>query len=90
MSTSCQIAGLKNVSQTHAASTAADVREAFLNFQRNKGPPLEKRDVALKMAAQGFQEESKSFYDAMTHKRTTKRVYSLVFPGGGNGLVKLR
>lgn len=81
---------LEKVSQTHAASTAAEVREAFLNFQRNKGPPLEKRDVALKMAAQGFQEESKSFYDAMTHKRTTKRVYSLVFPGGGNGLVKLR
>ncbi len=51
------------------ASAAAEVREAF--FKRCDGM-LEKREVGLKMAAQGFQEESEAYTDASAFKRTTK------------------
>ena len=81
---------LENVSQPHVANTAAEVREAFLRFQKSKGPCLEKRDVALKLAAQGFQEACVAYHDVLGHKRSTKRVYSLVFPGGSRGLVKAK
>lgn len=77
---------LEPTQQVALASTAAMVRDAF--FKRCEG--LEKREVALKLASQGFQEESKPYYDVSTYKRSTKRVYTYVFPGGSPGLVKLR
>ena len=77
---------LQPVTQAHQASTAAEVREAFANCCAN----LQKREVGLKLAAQGFQEESKNFMDMLTYKRTTKRVYSYVFPDGGKHMVKLK
>ena len=72
--------------EAHAgiASTAAEIRDAF--YKRCEG--LEKREVALKLASQGVQEESKAYYDVSTRKRTTKRVYTYVFPGGGANMVK--
>ena len=72
--------------QVAQASTAAQVREAFAS-QCNS---LQKREVGLKLAAQGFQEESKNYMDTSTYKRTTKRVYLYVFPGSNKGMVKLR
>ena len=46
--------------------------------------------MGLKLAAQGFQEESKNFMDMLTYKRTTKRVYSYVFPDSCKNMVKLK
>ncbi len=77
---------LEPTPQVGMANTAAEVRDAF--FKRCEG--IEKRKVALKLASQGSQEENKTYYDISTHKRTTKRVYTYVFPGGGASMVKLR
>ena len=44
----------------------------------------------MKLAAQGFKEETKHYTDMGTYKRTTKRVYSFVFAGGGTGMVKVK
>ena len=77
---------LEQTPQVGLASTAAEIRDAF--FKRCEG--LEKREVALKLASQGFQEDNKAYYDVGAYKRTTKRVYTYVFPGGGTGVVKLR
>ena len=75
-----------SASQAAQASTAAEVREAFAK----RCDSLQKREVGLKLAAQGFQEESKSYFDAASYKRTTRRVYSYVFPGNNKGMVKLK
>ena len=77
---------LRCVNQATQANTAAEVREAF----SKQCDSLQKREIGLKLAAQGFKEESKHYMDVSTYKRTTKRVYSLVFPGGGTGLVQLK
>ena len=75
-----------SVSQAVQASTAAEIREAFAK----QCDSLQKREIGLKLAAQGFQEESKSYFDVASCKRTTRRVYSYVFPGNTKGMVKLR
>ena len=77
---------LRCVAKASEASSAADVREAFAQ----RCDSLQKREVGLKLAAQGFNEEAKHYMDMNTYKRTTKRVYSFVFVGGGTGMVKVK
>ena len=77
---------LRCVIKAWEASSAADVREAFAS----RCDSLQKREIGLKLAAQGFKEETKHSTDMGTYKRTTKRVYSFVFAGGGAGMVKVK
>ena len=77
---------LRCVTKAWEASSAADVREAFAS----RCDSLQKREVGLQLAAQGFKEETKHYVDMSTHKRTTKRIYSFVFAGGGTGMVKVK
>ena len=64
---------------------AVRVREAFAK----RCDSLQKREIVLKLAAQGFKEETKHYADMSTYKRTTKRVYSLVLAGIGASMVKV-
>ena len=77
---------LRCVTKAWEASSAAEVREAFAS----RCDSLQKREISLKLAAQGFKDESKHYADMSTYKRTTKRVYSFVFLGGGTGMVKVK
>ena len=51
------------------ASSAADVRHAFFEFC----PEVPKKEVGLRLARKGFQEDSVHYNDGI--KRTKKRVY---------------
>ena len=58
------------------ASTAAEVRKAFYNACGNE---LQEREIKLKMSLKGFHESTQAVKGAL--QKTTKRVYSHVFPG---------
>ena len=77
---------LRCVTKAWEASSAADVREAFAL----RCDSLQKREVGLKLAAQGFKEETKHYTDMGTFERTTKRVYSFIFAGGDTGMAKVK
>ena len=61
------------------ASTAAEVRKAFFHACDNL---LEEREVKLKLSLKGFHESTQAMKDGM--QKTTKRVYSYVYPGRAN------
>jgi hypothetical protein len=58
------------------ASTAAEVRKAFYNACGNE---LQEREIKLKMSMKGFHDSTQAVKGAL--QKTTKRVYSHVFPG---------
>ena len=76
---------LQCVTQAAQASSAAEVREAFAARCNS----LQKREVGLKLVAQGFKEESTHYMDMGTLNRTTERVYTFVFAGCA-GMVKVK
>ena len=65
------------------ANTASEIRQAFLEF----GGDTPKKEVGLRLARKGFQEDTVHFYTGV--KRTTKRVYKYKL-NGIVGMVVLR
>ena len=69
-------ARLTPVDTVGQASTAADVRKAFFNACDNL---LQEREIKLKLSLKGFHESTQAVKGTL--QKTTKRVYSKVFPG---------
>ena len=68
------------------ASSAAEVRKAFFNACDNL---LQEREVKLKLSLKGFHESTQAVKGCL--QKTTKRVYSHVFPGSSSApYVRLR
>ena len=65
------------------ASSAADIREAFL---AQAGVP--KKEVGLRLARKGFAEEGVNYYDGA--RRTKRRVYKLKFADGTVAFARLQ
>ena len=66
------------------ASSAADIREAFL--VQAVGVP--KKEVGLRLARKGFAEEGVNYYDRA--RRTKRRVYKLKFADGTVAFARLQ
>ena len=77
---------LRPTDKVAQASTAADVRKAFFNACDNL---LQEREVKLKLSLKGFHESTQAVKNAL--QKTTKRIYSHVFPGSTSAAyVRLR
>ena len=66
---------LEHTNNAKDASTAADIRRAFLDF----GSATPKKEVSLRLARKGFQEDTVHHY--VGPRRTTKRVYRYKMQG---------
>ena len=77
---------LRPTDKVAQASTAAEVRKAFFNTCDGL---LQEREVKLKLSLKGFHESTQAVKTAL--QKTTKRIYSHVFPGSTSAAyVRLR
>ena len=75
---------LMPASKAADASSAAEIREAFLNHCYGQ---VAKKEIGLRMARKGFAEDIARYWNGIT--RTSRRVYRYSF-GDGHALVALR